>query len=247
MNSPNSPKVLLATLLLAALPFAAKTARAELITGASIDFEESDFTTPTASKQWTTGPNGTVDPPTPPVDTYIWNYQSMAFEFNRQFFFWPEESNNPGWLTLKATVPANRVITNLTIGFDAIRLYGNYGSGGDDQVAVQYSFDDSLYTDMVVYNNDGGAGGGWAPGNSASATLPPLSSEVYIRFAKVENTILDDPGRFDINSNFFAGGPSVWSYVQLTTSVVPEPSTVLMGMLGLAGLALSRRRLARRN
>lgn len=226
----------LLALLLAVPSFLTETARAEVIIGASIDFEEADFLTPTASRPWTTGPAG--DP------TYIWFSVNMYFNFDREFITFDEMSNGDSFITLKVTVPAGRFITDVKFSFDAIRLYGDYGSGGDDQVAVQYSLDDFDYTTMKVYNNTGGGAFTESPG-VATATLPSPSSELYLRFAKLENTIENDPGRYDINSNFNIGGLSANSYVQVTT-VVPEPSTVPMGVLGLAGLVIARRFVARR-
>ena len=38
-------------------------------------------------------------------------------------------------------------------------------------------------------------------------------------------------------------GVSGWGSIPVVSSVVPEPSTLLLGMLGLAGFALVRRRL----
>jgi hypothetical protein len=184
-------------------------ANAAIVTGMSEEFLAGEFTstgpdTYEASHTLTFNDTGNDN---------VWDQVNATQEAGNRIR--SANTGNPSYVTWLLTVPGNREIINFKWGLDDLFL------ANPSYLDVRYSTDNATWTSVTNYTSPGNLGFQGAQVFSGNLSTP--SNVLYVGFA------LNAGG----DAIFVADGTSS-SYFEVTTQVVPEPSSAVLLLAGIA-------------
>jgi PEP-CTERM motif len=136
----------------------------------------------------------------------------------------PYFSNAPSPLGVMAPVVGTNATMNVAAGFVG-------------KVGFWYSSDSFVVQGVNVYSGLNGSGSLLASFNLVANAQAGCSSSPYCRFDQMTSSFAGTA-----KSITFGNASNVAAFDNISITAVPEPTTVLMMTLGLAALALARRR-----
>lgn len=118
------------------------------------------------------------------------------------------------------------------------RLTGNFA----DTTNAATAFNGQIITYRVSVNLGGGVTGiGYLAGPEVGVAFPAISTKFPVNGFGAGDSLAAETRNLTVLGAGSTDGSRVWNGTNIVVGVVPEPSTALLGLLGIAGLMRRRR------